>query len=151
MKIDNFTIKYYPDYAFINIVFTPSSNEVERETFMRMSREFKPVSVCDSEETFNRYFDSIEIMVDDEPDASGDYPVTILSDKSIEPQTMIAENEATIMYLPKFDKFYYREYIQINEITLGAVQFMLNNERIEAPEGYDLFRRALTALDLFWH
>jgi hypothetical protein len=151
MKIDNLTIRHGDSFAFINLVFSFRPDEQMRDAFLKSTNKYKEVRVMDSQEDYEKFLDGLEMVVSPEVDTSGYHPVEFFYGYDKSPETKVTYEPSSIRHIPKFDKFVYTEYIQYNEITLGAMRMLSNKEKFEQEDsGADLLMRIITCLDLFW-
>ena len=154
MKIDHLKIRHLQDYSYITIVVSFDLNEEQNsfDMWKAESEDFRRVRVMDSVEAYEKYYESSSIEFEETPDENGWYAGQIVSTSLEKPEPKYTSQEPLVEFLPKFNKFVYREIIERNIITAGAMRFLANTEKFESSElGSNLLLKTLKTLNLFWY
>jgi len=151
VKIDHLTIRHYDGFAFINLVFSVKDDDHIKRMLEGMVSKYKTVRVMDSVDEYEKFLDGLEVVIAEEPSENGLHEVHFTYGYDKQPEEKIAREDSFIEYLEKFDKYVFTEYIEYNDITLGAMRMLSNKEKFEnTANGGDVLMRVLTCLNLFW-
>lgn len=154
LKIDHYSVRYRQEWALLNLVFSIDKNieEMGHNMFKREASEYQEVRVMESPEDWEEFIMGLEIVWGSEPNEQGYYAMDILRHGPKEPTIMYTNEDSLLRYLPKFDKFVFTEYVELNALTLAALNMLSDTAKFEnSTTGYDQLLRILKALDLFWH
>lgn len=154
MKIDHLTIRHKLEYAYINVVVSLDEikDRISYSTWKAESEDYRPVRVMNSIEAYEQYYESLSIEFEKTPNENGWYAAKIDSASTFKPELKYTTQEPLLQFLPKFNKFVYREIVEKNEITLGAMKFLCNIEKLKSSElGPNLLLKTLKTLDMFWY
>lgn len=158
--LDEDTVPDWQYYVY-NLVFR-ASNEF-KPMCMNDTLNWKKGRVCIDTEKYDQYIDSLSFRclkdqkIEDEK-GNPYYEVKLESDMDIDPDTLYVKGHIEnfspfLVYIPKFDVFQFREYLQYNPATQGIIQFIEElksgcNYGITA--NYSQFYSCLKALEGFW-
>lgn len=143
-------IEKHGDFIEVNIIFHLEEGcesillEIALE---RLSSKYERVLVMDSQEDFESYLDSTELVVGDLDERTGLHPVKVVHHYENSPEEKWAKTEPLLENLEKFDKYRFRELVEVNPITIGAKEMLLNSEVEISPY---TFIRILKTLDIHW-
>lgn len=154
LKIHHLSSRYSTEWALVNLVFSVDKtvDQMAHDICMRESSEYQKVRVMESPEDWEEFVMGLEMVFGKEPNEQGYYSLDILRHGPKEPATMYTNDDNLLRYLPKFDKFVFKEYVELNALTLGALNMLSDIPNLESSwAGYDKLLRILKCMNLFWH